>query len=159
MFLHRIKNLLLLKIKREINKVPHIYPKNENIHKDANIGSASIIGNVEIGESVNIFFDNVYLDGKIKIGSFTTLNGPNLNIMSNINQIEIGKFCSIARNVNIQESYHNYNRISTYFIFRNIFKENNINETISKGPIKIGNDVWIGAGVTILSGVSIGDEL
>ncbi len=28
---------------------------------------------------------------------------------------------------------------------------------ISKGPISIGHDVWIGAGVTVLDGVSIGD--
>lgn len=28
---------------------------------------------------------------------------------------------------------------------------------ISKGPIRIGNDVWIGAGAQVLSGVSIGD--
>ena len=30
-------------------------------------------------------------------------------------------------------------------------------QSISKGNVKIGNDVWIGIGATILSGVNIGD--
>jgi serine acetyltransferase len=30
-------------------------------------------------------------------------------------------------------------------------------DTASKGPVIIGNDVWVGAGAIILSGVTIGD--
>lgn len=31
------------------------------------------------------------------------------------------------------------------------------NSTFSKGPVIIGNDVWIGEGASILSGVTVGD--
>ena len=67
----------------------------------------------------------------------------------------IGKYCSIAEDVNIiAGGVHNYNLVSTapYFL-----KVNNINQKNSKGDVIIGNDVWIGHGVIILSGVKIDD--
>jgi len=57
----------------------------------------------------------------------------------------------------MQEYNHIHERITSYFIFRNVFKEKNIiNDTVSKGKIEIGNDVWIGTHCVILSGMGLG---
>ena len=70
--------------------------------------------------------------------------------------LTIGNFCSIADNVHFfLGGEHNYHNIST-FPFKNYIFKNKIKESISKGPIIIGDDVWIGFGTTILSGVKIG---
>ncbi|MBF4465679.1 CatB-related O-acetyltransferase [Flavobacterium sp. LC2016-12] len=93
---------------------------------------------------------------KISIGRFSVVNGPNTDFQASLNSIEIGSFCSIARNVTFQESTHYTNRISTHYILQHVFKETGEDIT-SKGPIKIGNDVWIGTHSVILSGVTVGD--
>lgn len=73
----------------------------------------------------------------------------------------IGKFCSIASNVRIMEGGNHYaNWLSTYPFC--LAKELDSTHTtshyrFSKGPVRIGNDVWIGRDVLILSGVTIGD--
>ena len=58
---------------------------------------------------------------------------------------------------------HRTDWVTTYpfgHIHKNIF--NNFNDeghTSTKGDVIIGNDVWIGENVTIMSGVIIGDVL
>jgi acetyltransferase-like isoleucine patch superfamily enzyme len=76
--------------------------------------------------------------------------------------LTIGKFCSIANNTTIfLGGNHNVNWISTY-PFAKIHTEYFAGEDIvghpaTKGPVIIGNDVWISNSVTIMSGVTIGD--
>ena len=41
--------------------------------------------------------------GNVEIGRFTSLNGPNFDIYARLKGVIIGSFCSIARNVAIQE--------------------------------------------------------
>ena len=75
---------------------------------------------------------------------------------------DIGKYCSIASNVNIGLGDHTIDYLSTSPIFTE--KHNGtgsswINETIAP-PFKrtiIGNDVWIGFGALVKGGVKIGD--
>jgi virginiamycin A acetyltransferase len=75
--------------------------------------------------------------------------------------LEIGKFCSIADKVNIfLGGYHRSDWASTY-PFNKILPFKNIAHNIhghpsSKGNVIIGNDVWIGYGATILSGIKVG---
>lgn len=69
-------------------------------------------------------------------------------------RLTIGSFCSIAREVAfLLGGEHDYQLFST-FPFRNKFLGEN--EAISKGPIIIEDDVWIGYRATILSGVKVG---
>src|SRR5690606_2693827 len=61
-------------------------------------------------------------------------------------KIEIGNDCMIAPFVYLVDSDHGSKK--------GVNMNSQPNET---GPIKIGNDVWIGTGAKILKGVSIGD--
>lgn len=125
------------------------------IHGSVVVKRSSIVGKVIIGESSRIFDSE--LNGVITIGKFTSLNGPNVALISHLYSIEIGNYCSIARNVLIQEHNHKTDRISTSFVNKWIFAESYMNDITSKGKIIIGNDVWIGADSVILSGVKIGN--
>ena len=70
-------------------------------------------------------------------------------------KITIGSYCSIGPEcVFLLGGEHLYDRISTY-PFRMKYIDGK-NESISKGEIKVDDDVWIGFGCTIMSGVHIG---
>lgn len=113
-------------------------------------------GNVFIGHSCKI--QNCKLIGisEITIGHGTTIM-ENVEVNARINKIVIGNYCSIAKNTLIIEYSHHLNRLSTYFISKNFFKGNMNFDVFSKGNIIIKNDVWIGANVVVLSGVTIGN--
>lgn len=69
-------------------------------------------------------------------------------------RLVIGNFCSIADNVTFLLSVdHPTSHLSTY-PFKAMFWDEN--EATTKGDIIVGDDVWIGYGATILSGVKIG---
>lgn len=95
---------------------------------------------------------------KNNIGKYT-YGLPKIFKLENTSQLEIGKFCSIANEVKIfLDGEHETQNISTYpFGYFKGFTVKKRYQTKSKGKITIGNDVWIGYGVTILSGVNIGD--
>lgn len=118
------------------------------------IRKSKLSGNIKFGPGCR--FIDVVCTGNIEIGRFVSLNGPATKISSRINGIKIGSFTSIASNVIIQEDYHRFDKISTYFMNNNMFN-NGINDDIfSKGAIVIEEDVWVGANSVILSGVTIG---
>jgi len=112
-------------------------------------------GDVNVGDNCKLV--KVDFSGDIEVGDFTSIYGPDTHVVSCLNKIIIGKFCSIARGTNFQEYNHNANRPSSYFFAQNIFNELIFLDINSKGPIVVGNDVWIGANAIITSGVHIGD--
>jgi acetyltransferase-like isoleucine patch superfamily enzyme len=76
-----------------------------------------------------------------------------------VTKVSIGKFCSISSGINIVGGEHNMRWVST-FPLRERFQlpgRGKDGHPKTKGPIIIGNDVWIGMGATILSGVTVGD--
>lgn len=75
---------------------------------------------------------------------------------------EIGNFCSIAANVNIGLENHTLNKISTSPIFTeqlNATGEIWVEKDCFNPSLRtqIGNDVWIGYGAMVKSGVKIGN--
>lgn len=80
-------------------------------------------------------------------------------------RINIGKYCSIAEKVTfISGGKHEHGWITTYpfpWVANELPGWPEVDELPKykryKGDINVGNDVWIGYGATILSGVSIGD--
>jgi acetyltransferase-like isoleucine patch superfamily enzyme len=73
--------------------------------------------------------------------------------------LKIGKYCSIASNVIIfLGSEHRVDWISTYpFPYLWEDAKSITGHPSTKGDVVIANDVWIGFGTTILSGVRIND--
>jgi len=97
--------------------------------------------------STNIFENNydIEVKGQLLIGSRNYFN-KNIKIVC-FEKIEIGDDCLFADSVHIYDHDHQFNDL------QKSIKE----QEYVKSPIKIGNNVWIGAKATILKGVTIGD--
>jgi acetyltransferase-like isoleucine patch superfamily enzyme len=76
-------------------------------------------------------------------------------------RLTIGKFCSIAPDVRIfLGDEHRTDWVTTYpfgTVHKDVFGERITGHPATKGDVIIGNDVWIGYGATIMSGVEIGN--
>ena len=133
----------------------------------------ALLSNFKIAESATLFYEapirlaDVELRRDIKIGGFTYLHGGKINLLS-----QVGRFCSIAPGLVSGEASHPTDWLSTSpfqytaekfgfagwdddFQYRKRTKEN-CPSRFKPAPV-IGNDVWIGADVTLLNGVRIGD--
>jgi acetyltransferase-like isoleucine patch superfamily enzyme len=73
--------------------------------------------------------------------------------------IAVGAFCSIGPEVLIfGRADHPTGLVSTYpFRTKLLHSEASNADAVTKGPVRIGNDVWIGARAMVLSGVTVGD--
>lgn len=81
---------------------------------------------------------------------------------SNVVHCEIGKFCSIGPNFCCGLGVHPIDGISTSPMFYSTARQNGVslcdeNKVEESLHTRIGNDVFIGANVTVLDGVTIGD--
>ena len=127
--------------------------------------------------TTRIFKDND--EGKervlLTLGACSYINKAHLSLWDS--HILVGKFCSIANEVNfVVGGNHDYNSVTTFFINYPDFlkyikisteeKELLLKEEdnpLAKSMVPksyqviIGNDVWIGAHVTIVNGVKIGN--
>jgi acetyltransferase-like isoleucine patch superfamily enzyme len=99
----------------------------------------------------------------ISLGKYSYAVNP--NIVWNVDESNVicGNFSSIGANVTIflgNGIGHDANFVTTYpfgEIHKNVFTDVKNNSKNTNGSVKIGNDVWIGQGSTIMSGVTIGD--
>ena len=116
-------------------------PKMNNSFKiSIKKGSKLILGK-NYRSRYNVSF-RIYDKGVVKIGDNCFFNDNcSINCRSNI---EIGDNVICGQNVLFFDHNHNY--------------KENIKEFVNK-PIKIGNNVWIGANTIILNGVTIGDNV
>lgn len=85
----------------------------------------------------------VYVAGNLTIGEGTYIN-PNTMIVAK-NSVSIGKECAISWNCQIIDD-----DMHSFVIDGEIMR--------SSRPIVIGDHVWIGSNVTILKGVTVGDN-
>lgn len=92
---------------------------------------------------------------KITVGNYT-YGTINARFFDNPDEeLIIGSYCSIAGRVEfLCGGEHNYKKILSYPIERNFLGASY--EAFAKGKIIIEDDVWIGQGTLILSGVKIG---
>lgn len=104
---------------------------------------------------------SVMVRGNCRIGRYSFMRGGSLSA-------QIGSFCSIATDVHIGDGEHPTNWLSSHpFQYGKSsfetwseldgFSVCKLPLSVSKLAPVIGNDVWIGAGATILRGVNIGD--
>lgn len=94
--------------------------------------------------------------GDISLGRFATISGPGTVIKALKEKILIGSFSSIGQNVCITDFNHSHERISSSFIHYLVFNEEFTRDIVTKGPVIIEEDVWIGSNTVILPGVKIG---
>ncbi|WP_197019865.1 MULTISPECIES: CatB-related O-acetyltransferase [unclassified Pseudoalteromonas] len=146
-----LRNLLLLQLKRSKNKSISIQ-KNVKLNK-----------RTKIEDHVKIYSNTSIYSSHIGRGTYIAWNCI-------LNKVNIGRFCSIAPDVQIVYGKHPVNEfISTHpcfysnqkqagfsFVTDTEFTEYTLaNESCFS--VEIGNDVWIGQGVRIMEGVTIGD--
>jgi acetyltransferase-like isoleucine patch superfamily enzyme len=105
--------------------------------------------------------DRILYHGKYTYGLDT------INLMSwpgQVTYLRVGSFCSIAANVTVLlGGEHRTDWLSAYpfgHIHRDVFPSGEIHgvrrHPATKGDVIIANDVWVGYGSTILSGVTLG---
>lgn len=92
-----------------------------------------------------------------EIGDYTRINGK-IAIRGGRANVIIGKYCAIGQDITIITANHIMGRPSIHmeFYIRN-FGERPMDLWEDRGPVMIGNDVWVGDSAIILPGVSIGD--
>lgn len=119
-------------------------------------GYMTLVVDCEIAPYVS-FYDRVKIV-ECKVGSYSYVYDN-----TSINNVEIGKFCSIGANCTVRLGIHpSKGYVSSHPIFYSTKKQVGVTFSdadyfIEEKPIKIGNDVWIGANSTIMDGVTIGD--
>jgi acetyltransferase-like isoleucine patch superfamily enzyme len=95
--------------------------------------------------------------GTIRIGEYT-FGRPKILSWREDDKLVVGKFCMFAFNVTILlGGEHDLAKVSCYPLSSHLTGLRDPMDATSKGPVIIGNDVWIGSGAIILSGVTIGD--
>ena len=127
--------------------------KNTTVGKRSTIDHDSVVLNSEIGSYVDIEKRNLIRSATIGDMTYT---GADVGIM----WAEVGKYCCIARRVEIGGNEHNYHAASmmpTYRLRNKLGGKLSVHQ--DEEMIHIGNDVWIGAGAIIprKPGLVIGD--
>ncbi len=107
-------------------------------------------GRLEVGENV-LFEPGVWItapgSARVRIGSGTFLN---LGVMvAAAELVEIGEHCMFANGCFVTDANHRFDDLEKPVPWQGF---------TSKGPTRIGDNVWCGAHVVVTSGVTIGER-
>lgn len=107
---------------------------------------------------------DLFSDAKCRIGNFLMTAGPFYMKCTDKAEITIGDNCFFNHNCSLTAAENIV--IGNQCMFANNFvvvdhdhdrKDGKILKELVSAPVKIGNNVWCGANVTVLKGVTIGD--
>lgn len=113
--------------------------------------SAYIVGKFRL-KGVYVAFGTVIM-GDVRIGKYTRINTK-----SHLQSCQIGSCCAIAGRLIVRDSNHSMGYLNMQEYFQKTVLASDVKIAgHSKGEITIGNGVWIGDSVILLSGVHIGD--
>ena len=107
---------------------------------------------------------DLFSDAKCRIGNFLMTAGPFYIKSTDKAEITIGDNCFFNHNCSLTAAENIV--IGNQCMFANNFvvvdhdhdrKDGKILKELVSAPVKIGNNVWCGANVTVLKGVTIGD--
>ncbi|MDO9276313.1 MAG: CatB-related O-acetyltransferase [Lutibacter sp.] len=137
-FFKIIKNILN-RIKNKILFIKNIYVwRNKNIHNKTSIVNCFNFNNVIVGNETY---------GDLEVYDYGT---PNEKLI-------IGNYVSIANGVRfLLGGNHQINTFTTYPLKAKLTGQDFHLDATTNGPIIIEDEVWIGLGATILSGIKIG---
>ena len=115
----------------------------------------SVLVNSKIGRFVKL--NRPYRIYEADIGDYTYVARGSL-----FNKTTIGRFCSIGPNFTCCMGIHPTDKLTTSPMFYSTLRQNGMtlskrDKCVESKPVTIGNDVFIGANVTVLDGVKIGD--
>lgn len=131
---------------------------NSSLDDRATIGDFSTVRESNIGVRSTIQRNcDIW---RLNVGRFTCIGR-----VSTVQSTIIGSFCALSWNLKIGGDDHDYHMISTHPFWHDtswgitddIEYANYYHEKEYEEPCIIGNDVWIGAGVTICRNVNIGN--
>lgn len=92
-----------------------------------------------------VFADKTHLGFRTTLGTNNFFGG----------KVTVGKYCQIGRDVAFHPTNHPISHVTTYINSQLFGGE--LKQFKSEAEIFIGNDVWVGHGVIVLSGVGVGD--
>jgi acetyltransferase-like isoleucine patch superfamily enzyme len=107
-------------------------------------------GRLDIGKNT-LLEPNVWItapdSARVRIGQGTFLN---MGVMiASEHLVEIGDHCMLANGCFVSDSSHRYDDLKQPITVQGFQ---------SKGPTRIGDNCWLGSGVVVSSGVSIGER-
>jgi acetyltransferase-like isoleucine patch superfamily enzyme len=107
-------------------------------------------GRLEVGEHT-LFEPHVWVtiadEGRVRIGGGTYLN---IGVMvAAVELVEIGDHCMFANGCFVSDGVHRYDDPEEPVPWQGF---------TSKGPTRVGDNVWCGANVVITSGVTVGER-
>ena len=126
--------------------------KNSVIFPKSIVGDFCRIENSKIGYFAQVYPNGIMYNTQLGDYSYVQKN-------SSVWHTTIGKFCSISWNVSIGGGEHDFHKVTTHSLLYATaygFVDKAMYDRFSS-PCTIGNDVWIGAGASILRGVKVGD--
>jgi acetyltransferase-like isoleucine patch superfamily enzyme len=130
---------------------PHKITLGDNTVIDDNVLlDAKGEGNVGLRIGANAYIGrNTILnckEGSISVGDYTNISA-NCSLLSET-EIVLGRYCFLAGQCYlVAGGNHSFDDVSRPIMFQ---------PSVSKGGIRVGDDVWLGAGVIVLDGASIG---
>lgn len=143
-------------LKRQLRAVKHYFLrlKLQHQYRSLKLGHNTVIRNCHFGFH-NIVYDNTLLYN-VSVDDYSYIGGE-----SHLNNVTIGKFCSIGPEVRIGLGRHPLQLKSTFPGFYTSsdyygVKQEYKNDEPAYERIIIGHDVWIGTRAMILDGVTVG---
>lgn len=107
-------------------------------------------GRLEVGANT-LFEPNVWItmghEGRVRIGDGTFLNVAVM--VAALDLVEIGSHCMLANGCFVTDANHRFDDPDRPVPWQGFD---------SKGPTRIGDNVWLGANVVVTSGVTIGER-
>ncbi len=128
------------------------------LNDNCTIGDFSTVRETDMGRNSTI---QRYCDiWRLKLGRYSCIGR-----VSTIQATEIGAFCALSWNLRIGGDDHDYNMLSTHPFWHDtswgIINDDEFSKEYRefeyREPCIIGNDVWVGAGVTVCRNVRIGN--
>lgn len=127
----------------DFGKSSYIFPKSMSLK---GLDRVSIGKHVSIGEQVQL---TTWEQGSIRIDDGCTIRA-NCHITA-VNQITIGKNLLTGTNVLITDNNHGL------FVREQLDMHPTERPIVSRGPITIGDNVWIGNNACVMQGVTVGN--
>ncbi|WP_199262531.1 CatB-related O-acetyltransferase [Paracoccus binzhouensis] len=90
------------------------------------------------------------IKGNARCGKYTSINGP----FAARGRVMIGKYCAFGRYVALLSGNHRTDLPNQQLWLNSRFGFMSVG--VTRGPIEIGHNVWIGDKVSVLSGVTVG---